>query len=250
MKAMIFAAGIGSRLKPYTDSHPKALVSLGGKTMLRRVIEKIKDAGISDITVNVHHFATQITNYLAANDNFGVNITISDESSLLLDTGGGIVAAEDSLSDSDCILLHNADIMTDFPIKDMVETHTKSGNDATLLVANRETSRYLLFDNGGRMCGWKNVKTNVVKPAALSINDYQMLAFGGVHIISRTVLSELHKFAAENDLLNKPFSIMDFYINTCDKLKYGKYLQPKGSKWFDVGRPETLKSAEIALTQL
>jgi NDP-sugar pyrophosphorylase family protein len=248
MKAMIFAAGIGSRLKPFTDSHPKALVSVGGKPMLRRVIEKIKDAGISEITINVHHFANQIIEYLNENNNFDVDISISNESNLLLDTGGGIIAAERYLNGTDYVLLHNADILTDFRIKDMIDTHINSGNDATLLVANRKTSRYLLFDDTQRMCGWINTKTNEIKPTGIASDKYDMLAFGGVHIISKSILDELNKYATDNNLTNVPFSIMKFYINACNKLKLGAYFQPEGSKWFDVGRPETLNAAEIALS--
>jgi NDP-sugar pyrophosphorylase family protein len=246
MKAMIFAAGIGSRLKPFTDRHPKALVSVGGKPMLGRVIEKIKNAGISEITINVHHFASQITEYLNNND-YGVNISVSDESKLLLDTGGGIIAASRYLNDTDYVLLHNADILTNFPIKDMIDTHIKSGNDATLLVANRNTSRYLLFDDSNRMRGWINTKTSEIKPSGISTDKHQLLAFGGVHVISKSVLTELNKYANDNNLTNVPFSIMEFYINTCHRLKFGAYFQPNDSQWFDVGRPETLNAAEIAL---
>jgi NDP-sugar pyrophosphorylase family protein len=244
MKAMVFAAGIGSRLKPFTNEHPKALVEVGGKPMLQRVIEKLKDNGVGDFTVNVHHFANQIVEFLKANDNFGAKISISDESDKLLDTGGGIVAAFDLLKGDGPIIMHNADILTDAPMAEMLKVHETSCNDVTLLVAPRKTSRYLLFDSSMRMCGWTNVSTGKCLPDSISdISAYQQLAFGGVHIISQRALSVIREYAAAQGLLGEPFSITNFYIAKCQDLKIGAFMQPSGRVWFDVGRPETLDAA-------
>ena len=146
MKAMIFAAGLGTRLKPFTDFHPKALAEVCGRPMLGVVIERLKMAGISEIIVNVHHFADQIVDYLHRNNDFGVRLHISDETSELLDTGGGILAARRWLDGDEPFVVHNADILTDVDIAGMLSVARSTGAASTLLVASRVTKRYLLFD--------------------------------------------------------------------------------------------------------
>ena len=142
---MIFAAGLGTRLRPLTDNMPKALVSVAGKTMLERVILKLKDAGFHDITINIHHFGSQIIDFLRANQNFGVDIHISDERGELLDTGGGIKKARLLLESNEPFLIHNADILTDLDLNAFYHHHLESDADATLLTNHRKTSRYLLM---------------------------------------------------------------------------------------------------------
>ncbi|MDE6174694.1 MAG: NTP transferase domain-containing protein [Duncaniella sp.] len=159
MKALIFAAGLGTRLGSITQTCPKALVEVGGEPMLKRVILKLKRAGIDDMVVNIHHHADMIRDYLSSNNNFGVNILLSDESNELLDTGGGLLKAKDLLVTDSPVLLHNADILTDFNVSEMIESHRKSEADVTLLVAQRTTSRYLLFDDTLRMKGWTDIGT-------------------------------------------------------------------------------------------
>ena len=145
MKALVFAAGLGTRLRPLTDHKPKALVELCGVTMLERVITNIKNCGITDVVVNVHHFGDQIIDFLKNKDNFGINITISDERDLLLDTGGGILKARHLLEGDEAFLVHNADILTDLNLAEMIAYHKANGADVTLLAKQRSTQRYLVF---------------------------------------------------------------------------------------------------------
>ena len=162
MKAMIFAAGLGTRLKPLTDHMPKALVPVAGKPMLEHVIEKLKATGFDEIVINVHHFAQQIIDFLKANNNFGIKIWISDETEELLDTGGGIKKTAHFFDEP--FLVHNADILSNVDLKALYDYHLTSGNDATLLVSSRKTVRYLLFDDANRLCGWINKETLQTKP--------------------------------------------------------------------------------------
>ncbi len=246
MKALIFAAGLGTRLKPFTREHPKALVPIGGAPMLERVIEKLKNAGITEMVVNVHHFSSQIVDFLRANNNFGVNIHISDESALLLDTGGGILKARQWLDDAP-FLVHNADILTDFPTEEMIQQHLSGKADITLLTASRSTSRYLLFDKNARMQGWENIKTGEVKPAGLSASNLEPLAFGGVHIMSLSVFPALEDYRQREG--SEVFSIMPFYIDACRNLDIRSYQPSRPYKWFDVGNPEKLAQAEASLSK-
>lgn len=242
---MIFAAGLGTRLKPFTLYHPKALVKVGGEPMLKRVILKLRDAGINDIVVNVHHFASQITDYLSANDHFGVNIHISDESDLLLDTGGGIKAASTWLACDDFVV-HNADILTDFPIQDIINSFYKSQSDATLLADHRMTSRYLLFDSSDMMRGWTNIQTGQVRPEKLETAGLTPLAFGGVHVISHRMLNCISEFSPAST----PFSIIDFYISYCQTFRFSAFTPVSKYLWHDIGKPESLEKAEAALSKI
>ena len=165
MKAMIFAAGLGTRLKPLTDHTPKALVPVNGRPMLEHVILKLKAAGCTEAVVNVHHFGQQIIDFLHAIQNFGITIHISDERNEFLDTGGVIKKASSFFSGTAPFLVHNVDILSDVDLKALYDFHLQSGNDATLLVSPRETSRYLLFDTNIRLCGWLNKLTGQTKPA-------------------------------------------------------------------------------------
>ena len=165
MKALIFAAGIGSRLKPFTLHHPKALAEVGGMPLLQHVVERLRDeGGIREMVVNVHHFPDQIRDFLAANANFGIDVQISDESSELLDTGGGLLKAWKLLDPApdDAILLHNADILTDFPIAEFIDNHTHSGRDVSLLVQRRQSSRMLWLDKDVWLRGCSVLSTKKV----------------------------------------------------------------------------------------
>ena len=247
MKAMIFAAGVGSRLKPFTDAHPKALVEIGGKPILGLVIAKLAAAGVDKIIINVHHFADQIYDYLSAND-FGVAIDVSDESDKLLDTGGGIVAAADKLSEGTDgpIIVHNADILTDFDIKPMIEQWLGTRPMALLMTEDRASSRKLLFDHDMHMRGWINTATHEVKPPCLDAATAAkcgQLAFGGVHILSPDILPHLCRYAALTGESKPKFSITDFYISQCGALDIRAYRPPLPYRWYDVGKPETLQAA-------
>ncbi len=243
MKAMIFAAGLGTRLRPLTDTMPKALVPLAGKPMLERVIMRLKEAGFQDIIINIHHFGEQIIDFLRKNDNFGVNIHISDERDLLLDTGGGIRKARPFLEGDEPFLVHNADIFTDIDLAAFYRHHLESGAEATLLVSERQTSRYLLLDDHLRLHGWLNKSTGEVKPEdfAYQAGIYRELAFGGIHVISPSLL----RFMDDERWTGK-FSIIPFYLSVCRDAKIQGY-PLQGFQWFDIGKPETLKKAEEAL---
>lgn len=244
MKAMIFAAGLGTRLAPLTDTCPKALIEVGGVPMLRRAIERLRDAGVSEIVVNVHHHAGMIKNYLAQND-FGVRVSVSDESDRLLDTGGGVVKAAPMLAGEESVILYNADIFTDFPIDEMVGTHRASGADVTLLVDDRKTSRYLLFDSDGRMAGWCNVTTGEERtpydPSVLA--SCRQLAFGGIHVINPSVLDCLADYQPTGK-----FSITPFYIDRCAAIDIRAYTPSAPYRWVDIGRPESLERARRICT--
>lgn len=179
MKAMIFAAGLGSRLKPLTDTMPKALVPIAGRPMLEHVILKLKAAGFTEIMINIHHFGEQILDFLKANENFGLIIHISDERDLLLDTGGGVKKARSFFENSDePFLIHNVDILSDVNLKELYDYHLQSGAVATLLASQRKTSRYLLFDTDKRLCGWINKDTEQVKPGSsvvMTTHNLQLL---------------------------------------------------------------------------
>ena len=243
MKAMIFAAGLGTRLRPLTNDRPKALVEVGGVTMLERVIMHLREAGITDITVNVHHFGQQIIDFLEARHNFGLTIHISDERDCLLDTGGGILHARQWLDGDEPFVVHNADILTDLDLRAMMERHTHSGADATILVKKRDTQRYLLFDQDHRLQGWTNKKTGELRPQsltrerALTLNE---LAFGGVHVISPSIFKELEPYGRQQ----AKFSIIPFYVDHCHTLHIQGYEPASQYRWLDVGKPETLAQAE------
>ena len=241
MKAMIFAAGLGTRLKPLTDHMPKALVPVAGKPMLEHVIEKLKASGFNEIVINVHHFGNQIIDFLKEKDNFGIQIWISDETEELLDTGGGIKKAAHFFDEP--FLVHNADILSNVNLKALYEYHQASGNDATLLVSPRKTVRYLLFEEN-RLCGWVNKDTLQTKPEGFIYQPeiQKEYAFGGIHIISPTL------FQYMGDGWTGKFSIMDFYLQTCKKVRLGSYAK-EDLQLIDIGKPDTLAKAEDFIRQ-
>ena len=239
---MIFAAGLGTRLKPLTDHMPKALVPVAGKPMLEHVIGKLKSAGFDEIVINVHHFAHQIIDFLKAKDNFGIQIWISDESEELLDTGGGIKKAAPHFDEP--FLVHNADILSNIDLKAMYNYHLTSSNDATLLVSPRKTVRYLLFDEGNRLQGWVNKDTLQTKPEGFVYHPevQKEYAFGGIHVISPTL------FKYMGDGWTGKFSIMDFYLRTCHEAQLGGYVK-EDLQLIDIGKPDTLAKAEDFIRQ-
>lgn len=241
MKALIFAAGLGTRLGSITQTTPKALVKVGGEPMLKRVITKLKDAGISEFVINVHHHADSILDYLSANNNFGASVSISDEREMLLDTGGGLLKAKNLIAGDEPILIHNADILTDFKISGMIEEHIRCEADITLLVSDRTTSRYLLFDNNKRMRGWTDVRTGEIRTPwdKEASNEWQKLAFGGVHIINPSIFPCLEAFQTE-----PKFSITPFYTASCKKLNIHGYIPEEKYNWIDIGKPESLIAAQ------
>ena len=240
MKAMIFAAGLGTRLRPLTDHTPKALVSVAGTPMLERVILRLKEAGFNDITVNIHHFGEQIIEFLRANNDFGITIHLSDERDMLLDTGGGIKKARPFLDGNEPFLVHNADILSDINLAELYRHHWESNAEATLLVSQRQTSRYLLLDDANRLHGWINKSTGETKPEGFSFQErqYKKMAFGGIHVISPSLFRYMESRQWEGK-----FSIIPFYLSVCETACIQGYpLQDR--RWFDIGKPETLAKAE------
>jgi NDP-sugar pyrophosphorylase family protein len=224
-QAMIFAAGLGTRLKPLTDTMPKALVRVGGQPLLWHVINKLKLAGYERIVVNVHHFASMIVDYLKANDNFGLDIRISDESAMLLETGGGIKKALPLFDPSEPILIHNVDILSNLDL-------TALPTDAPLLVVSqRQTKRYLQFDDTMRLVGWKNIETGEVKG-----REGNSLAFSGIHMFHPSLTPLLSDWP-------ELFPIMDFYLKACGSHLIRGY-EAKDLRLMDVGKLDTLDQAE------
>jgi len=239
MKAMVFAAGLGTRLKPLTDTMPKALVPVAGKPLLGHVLDKLIAAGYDDIVVNVHHFPDQIIKYLSEND-FGVHLAVSDERDLLRETGGGIKFARPLLG-SGPFLVHNVDIFSNLDLGWFCEQHF-SGTLATLLVSERKTQRYLLFDDEGLLRGWTNISTGEVRSPLGSIDPqkYRMLAFSGIHYISPDIFDAFERYG-----FGDRFSIMDFYLKACADYPIRAAVYP-GLQLLDVGKPEALAMVRAA----
>jgi MurNAc alpha-1-phosphate uridylyltransferase len=234
MKAMILAAGLGTRLKPFTEQHPKALAIINGKSLLQRNIEYLASFGITDVIVNVHHFPDQITDAIKKNNGFGSKIIISDEKDEVLETGGGLMKAQKYLADSDPFVLLNVDILTDLDIGKMVEQHIASKALATLAVTNRKTNRYFLFNDLGTLCGWKNIKTGEQK-ISKEANKYFSKAFSGIHVISPAIFPLIK--------MEGKFSMVDVYLQLC-KTHTITGFDHSTTKFIDVGRPENIVIAE------
>lgn len=236
MKAMIFAAGMGTRLKPLTDTMPKAMVPVRGKPMLQHIIEKLKDAGFDEIVINIHHFAQQIIDFVKENNSFGIRIEFSDETEMLLDTGGAIKKASWFFDDGKPFLIHNVDIFSNLDLNILYDSHIMSGANASMVVSQRDTFRYLLFDDNKRLRGWINEKSGQTKSPLTSFNpvDYNKYAFSGIQVISPSLFKEFEKFPDK-------FSIIDFYLKVCRDYDIVSYV-PDGFEVLDVGKVEVLDS--------
>ena len=247
MVGMIFAAGLGTRLKPLTDTMPKALVPLAGKPLLQWQVEKLRDAGITDIIVNVHHFPDMIIDTIRQNTGWGCNILISDERDCLLDTGGGLRKMLNLLSpvtgNPSPLLACNVDILSNIDLKALISTYTSSPSPSSLLVVSeRQTQRYLCFDEQDRLCGWTNIATGQVKG-----QDGRHLAFSGMQILSPEVLNRLDEMEADK------FSLIDFYLHLCEQNQKSKIINhksilkayvPENYKMMDVGKIDQINEAE------
>ena len=247
---MIFAAGLGTRLKPLTDTMPKAMVPVGGKPLIHILIDRLKAAGVGEVVINVHHFAQQIVDYVKAHDSFGLDIRFSDETDMLLETGGGLKKAVSLFSDSSHILVHNVDILSN---ADLTALYSQS-RSTTLLTSQRATQRYLLFDRDDRLVGWTNMATGAVKSpyedlraigeSSLSIQEkvdrltssYRPLAFSGIQVFYPDLATLM-------DTWQGKFSIIDFYLSICDKTPIHCAIQP-GLRLLDVGKLNSLEEAE------
>lgn len=239
---MIFAAGMGTRLKPLTDHMPKALVPVGGKPLLDIQIEKLKAAGCTDIVVNIHHFADQIEQHVKTRD-WSVNIQLSDERAALLDTGGGLKKAATLFqADDSPILIHNVDILSNANLKTLYALGQQ--HDAVVLVSQRQTQRYLLFNEQSQLVGWTHIGTGEVRTPfkQLEVERCRKLAFAGIHVFSPKLFAEMQAWPDK-------FSIIDFYLSMCAQYDiYGCF--DESLQLLDVGKQDTLKIAEDFVRKL
>jgi MurNAc alpha-1-phosphate uridylyltransferase len=233
-EGMILAAGLGTRLKPFTDNHPKALAIINGKSLLQHNIEYLQSFGIREVIVNVHHFADQVTQLVKQNSGFGSHIIISDETDRLLDTGGGLKKAAKFLKQEEPFILLNVDVLTDLNITLMMKHHLALNPLATVAVTNRKTSRYFLFDEMDNLCGWKNETTGEQKMSK-EVAGYRAKAFSGIHIISPKIFSLL-KWEGK-------FSIVEAYLELAKAYTITAF-DHSSSKFVDVGKPESIAVAE------
>ena len=258
---MIFAAGLGTRLKPLTNTMPKALVPLAGKTLLQWQIEKLKAVGITDIVVNVHHFPDQIIDYLRENNYFGCHIQVSDERNMLLETGGGLRKAQKLLSSSPTslplqgesegapILICNVDILSNIDIPTLLRAYNPD-EMGVVVVSPRETQRYLLFDETNRLCGWTNIATGEVR-GPISDNRHPIpnirnLAFSGMQVLNPRIFEVMDKVVAEK---GEKFSLIDLYLSIAEKEILRAFI-PENYRMMDVGKIAQLSEAESFATAL
>ncbi|MBS1604404.1 MAG: nucleotidyltransferase family protein [Bacteroidetes bacterium] len=246
-KAMILAAGLGTRFKPWTDRHPKALATVNGKSLLQRNVEYLQGYGIDDIVINVHHFAGQIIEVLTSNRGWGSRFTISDETDMVLETGGGLLKASPLLDEGPFVLM-NVDILTDMDLGAMIDDHFRKGPMATLAVTNRTTSRYLLFDEKDELRGWQNVKTGEERlvrrgntppdpgghPGYGSSGLLIQKAFSGIHVIDPAIFSLITQ--------KGKFSTIDMYLDLASR-QVIRGFDHSQSRFIDVGKPESAERA-------
>lgn len=239
MNALIFAAGLGTRLKPLTDTMPKAMVPINGKPLVQILIEKLISIGVDEIVINVHHFAQQIIDFVKSNNSFGISIKFSDETDLLLETGGGLKKAAKLFSNDKPILVHNVDILSSADLKSLYA----DSRSTTLLVSQRSTQRYLLFDDENRLVGWTNIATGQVKSpyADLDVESCHKFAFAGIQVFYPELLPMM-------DCWEGKFSIIDFYLSICDKYPIYGCFDDK-LQLLDVGKLDTIAKAEQFLSE-
>jgi len=238
INAMIFAAGLGTRLQHYTKNCPKALVKLNGKPLLEHCILKMKDFGVDRIVINVHHFADQIEDFLESNENFGLDIRISDERDLLLDTGGAIKKAAPLFIPNAPILIYNVDVLSSLDLGDLLSAHKQNQALATLNLIDKKTDRYLCFNHDGLLCAWKNDATHEEKIVNDSHLNSKAYSFSGIHIIE----SELLDLIEEEGV----FSVIDLYLRLAKNHRIAGF-HDSSDLWMDLGKPEELLKAETLM---
>lgn len=235
LSAMIFAAGLGTRFKPWTDLHPKALAVISGKSLLQRNIEYLQQYGIRNVVVNVHHFADQIIQAVNENKGWGSVISISDETDAVLETGGGLKKAAHFFSKTVApIVIINVDILTDLDLGAMIKEHQIAQPLATLAVSDRSTSRYFLFDENNTLAGWRNVTTGEEK-ISRQATTYVQKAFSGIHVIDPALLPMIRQ--------EGKFSMVDLYLQLA-KTQPIRAFDHSGSRFIDVGKPDSVAKAE------
>lgn len=228
---MIFAAGLGTRLRPLTDNIPKALLKIGNVTLLEYVILKLLKYGFDDIIINLHHFGNQIKDYLIDNNYFGARVTFSDESDLLLNTGGGLKKSAHFFDDGKPFIVYNCDVITDLNLTEFYKISIEKNTIASIAVRDRETSRYFLFDKDLQLSGWINKSTGDKKIVKGTLDNLIPLAFSGIHTINPSIF----KLFPEQNV----FSITDFYVDICDRYKISG-IDHSSTEWIDIGKKETL----------
>ena len=231
---MIFSAGLGTRFKPWTDKHPKALALVNGKSLLQRNVEYLQQFGIYDVIINVHHFADQVEEILKKNNGWGSHYQISDERDLLLDTGGGLLKAKKLFTPGETFITCNVDILTDLDINQLLAFHNKNKSLISFGVTDRKTSRYLLFDDKDQLCGWRNIKSGE-----------EIISRGSDVLIQKAyscVVAFEHSVFDHIELTGK-FSLIDLYLQLAAQHKIMGY-DHTGSNWVDVGKPESVAPAE------
>lgn len=237
MKTFLFAAGKGTRLKPFTDKHPKALAKVNNIPLLERNIKYLQSFGINDFIINIHHFGEQIVEFLAQNKDFGANIQISDERQELLETGGALLFTQELLQNEENILIMNTDILTDLDIKGFISFHLEHKNRVSLAVSNRESSRKLLFDEEMNLNGWRNEKTGE-EILGNTRGNLRALAFSGIHCINTNFIKMMKR--------RGKFSITDEYLDQMKETNIKGY--EHSAKLIDVGKPEAILEAEKHFT--
>lgn len=241
MKAMIFSAGLGTRFKPWTDKHPKALALINGKSLLQRNIEYLQQFGVRDIIVNVHHFAEQVQDALLKNNGWGSNITISDEREKLLETGGGLLKAKKFFDPREKFVTCNVDILTDLDLQKLLSYHELQKPIISFGVTNRKSSRYFLFDKDNRLCGWKNKNTGEEK-ISIAKPDLKEKAYSCVVVFEYAIFNLMEKAG-----FSGKFSLTDVYLKlAADHLIMG--YEHSDDKFVDVGKPESIEIATSLFT--
>lgn len=231
---MIFAAGLGTRLKPFTNNSPKALAEVNGKSLLEHNIRYLQRFGIYEVIINIHHFHNQVIDAVADNDGYGSIISFSDETDMLLETGGGLKKAAHFFVNEPAFVVMNVDILTNLDVSKMIESHNHSGANGTLAVMHRASSRQLLFDDTMRLCGWVNNSTNEQR-IARHTSVANPFAFSGVQILSPSIL-HLNPFEGK-------FSLIDMYLHLAPTLQIKGY-DHTGNLFIDVGKPGSIEQAE------
>jgi NDP-sugar pyrophosphorylase family protein len=239
MKAMVLAAGLGTRLRPLTDHRPKALVEVAGRTLLEITLTRLKSSCVSEAIVNIHHFAAMVIDYLKANDNFGMHIEVSREDTLL-DTGGGLQKAawffhENSGNNREPFFVHNVDVLSSIDLTEMLRFHKENHSLVTVAVQKRESSRQLLFDEHGQLCGriaGRDREAEIVRP----VQPLEPLAFSGIHVISPRLLSLMSEHGA--------FSIIDTYLRLSGQGEKISAFRAEQCYWRDLGKPDSILRAE------
>ena len=238
MNAIILAAGLGTRLRPLTNNTPKALVEVGGKTMLEHQILKLKKAGFNNIVINIHYFGEQIIEFIERNNNFGLNIKISDERDLLLDTGGGIAKAGCMFDNDAPIIVHNVDIFTNL---DLVKVYNEGAKHDVMLVTEKPRSNRVLYFNNNVLCGWRNKTTDesILTSHEYSINPDDERAFMGVHVLNSKTINLMSKY-------NEAFPLIPFYLNASknEELNIGEMFCGNDIVRIDAGKPEVLQECK------